>query len=123
MGKGLGVSGHVFVVGADLTKLSCDDVLVPTDRTLRVAPSWCSLLPPELVTGHAGDGACVGLEWSGDGRVLEVPGDGERRGWLFHTPRGPPGAGGPPPPLPRPPPGPAAPPPPEGARPPHRPAR
>ena len=26
------MSGHVFVVGADLTRLSCDDVLVPTDR-------------------------------------------------------------------------------------------
>jgi hypothetical protein len=87
------VSGHVFVVGADLTKLSCDDVLVPTDRTLRVAPSWCALLPHELVTGHAGDGACVGLEWSGDGRVLEVPGDGERQVWLLDTVGGPDGEG------------------------------
>ena len=43
------MSGHVFVVGADLTRLSCDDVLVPTDRTLRVSPSWCPLLPGELV--------------------------------------------------------------------------
>ena len=56
------MSGHVFVVGADLTRLSCDDVLVPTDRTLRVAPGWCPLLPPAVVTGHVDEGACVGLE-------------------------------------------------------------
>jgi hypothetical protein len=80
------VSGHVFVVGADLTRLSCDDVLVPTDRTLRVAPGWCPLLPSEVVTGHVEDGAaCVGLEWSGDERVLEVPGEGARRVWLVDT--------------------------------------
>jgi hypothetical protein len=80
------VSGHVFVVGADLTRLSCDDVLVPTDRTLRVAPGWCPLLPSEVVTGHVEDGAaCVGLEWSGDERVLEVPGEGDRRVWLVDT--------------------------------------
>jgi hypothetical protein len=79
------VSGHVFVVGADLTRLSCDDVLVPTDRTLRVAPSWCPLLPPEVVAGHVDEGARVGLEWAGDERVLEVPGDGDRRVWLVDT--------------------------------------
>ncbi|SNR55363.1 SIR2 family NAD-dependent protein deacylase [Blastococcus mobilis] len=79
------MSGHVFVVGADLTRLSCDDVLVPTDRTLRVAPGWCPLLPSGVVTGHVADGACVGLEWSGDERVLEVPGDGDRRVWLVDT--------------------------------------
>jgi hypothetical protein len=79
------VSGHVFVVGADLTRLSCDDVLIPTDRTLRVAPGWCPLLPAGVVTGHVDEGACVGLEWSGDERVLEVPGDGDRRAWLIDT--------------------------------------
>ncbi|MFD2093954.1 SIR2 family NAD-dependent protein deacylase [Blastococcus deserti] len=79
------MSGHVFVVGADLTRLSCDDVLVPTDRTLRVAPSWCSLLPPDVVTETDAGGACVGLEWSGAERVLEVPGDGDRRVWLVDT--------------------------------------
>jgi hypothetical protein len=79
------VRGHVFVAGADLTRLSCDDVLVPTDRTLRVAPGWCPLLPTEVVTGHVDDGACVGLEWSGDERVLEVPGGDDRRVWLVDT--------------------------------------
>jgi hypothetical protein len=79
------VSGHVFVVGADLTRLSCDDVLVPTGRTLRVDPGWCALLPPGVISGHVDDGACVALEWSGDERVLEVPGTGDRRVWLVDT--------------------------------------
>jgi hypothetical protein len=79
------VSGHVFVVGADLTRLSCDDVLVPTDRTLRVSHGWCPLLPSRLITDSAQDGARVGLEWSGGERVLEVPGDGDRRVWLVDT--------------------------------------
>jgi hypothetical protein len=79
------VTGHVFVVGADLTRLSCDDVLVPTDRSLRVAPSWCSLLPDEVLIESSDDGACVGLSWTGDERVLAVPGDGPRRVWLVDT--------------------------------------
>jgi hypothetical protein len=79
------VSGHVFVVGADLTRLSCDDVLVPTDRSLRVAPSWCSLLPDAVLTDSSDAGACVDLSWSGDERVLAVPGDGPRQVWLVDT--------------------------------------
>jgi SIR2-like protein len=82
------VSGHVFVVGADLTRLSCDDVLVPTDRSLRVAGTWGALLPAELLSGPPGNdeqGVCVGLSWSGDERVLEVPGRGARRTWLVDT--------------------------------------
>ncbi|SFE55237.1 SIR2 family NAD-dependent protein deacylase [Blastococcus tunisiensis] len=79
------MSGHVFVVGADLVRLSCDDVLVPTDRSLRVAPGWCPLLPASLVSGVVDDGACVDLRWSGDERVLQVPGDGERQVWLVDT--------------------------------------
>jgi hypothetical protein len=79
------VGGHVFVVGADLTRLSCDDVLVPTDRSLRVAPSWCPLLPGGVVTERFPDGACVGLGWTGEERVLEVPDHGARRVWLVDT--------------------------------------
>jgi hypothetical protein len=79
------VSGHVFVVGADLTRLSCDDVLVPTDRSLRVARGWCTLLPDELITERRPDGDRVAMSWTGDERVLEVPGDGARRAWLVDT--------------------------------------
>ncbi|MCF6509763.1 SIR2 family protein [Blastococcus sp. MG754426] len=79
------MSGHVFVVGADLTRLACDDVLVPTDRSLRVARGWCSVLPDELITDRQADGDCVAMSWTGDERVLEVPGDGPRRAWLVDT--------------------------------------
>ncbi|MGY2082238.1 SIR2 family protein [Blastococcus sp. SYSU DS0539] len=79
------MSGHVFVVGADLTRLSCDDVLVPTDRSLRVARSWRPLFPDELITDQQAEGDCLGMAWSGDERVLEVPGDGSRRAWLVDT--------------------------------------
>jgi hypothetical protein len=79
------VSGHVFVVGADLTRLSCDDVLVPTDRSLRVTASWVPLLPPGAVEQQDDDGARVIGAWSGRERVREVPGCGERRAWLVDT--------------------------------------
>ena len=79
------MSGHVFVVGADLTRLSCDDVLVPTGRTLRVAASWRALLPAELVSDEDDEGVCVDLSWSGEERVLAVPGEGPRQAWLLDT--------------------------------------
>ncbi len=79
------MSGHVFVVGADLTRLSCDDVLVPTGRTLRVAASWRDLLPADLVADEDEQGVCLDLAWSGDERVLAVPGSGSRQVWLLDT--------------------------------------
>jgi hypothetical protein len=74
----------VFVVGADLTRLSCDDVLVPTDRSQRVTRSWVPLLPPDAVTG-TDDDAVVAVAWPDDERVAAVPGDGERQAWLVDT--------------------------------------
>ncbi|MCW2701676.1 MAG: uncharacterized protein JWQ45_3211, partial [Blastococcus sp.] len=79
------MAGHVFVVGADLTRLVCDDVLVPTDRSLRVSPSWRAVLPGDLVTETSDDGVCVGLRWAGAERVLRVPGDDARQVWLVDT--------------------------------------
>ena len=75
----------MFVVGADLTRLSCDDVLVPTDRSARVTASWVPLLPEDAVEQPDGDDACVAGAWSGGERVREVPGCGERRAWLVDT--------------------------------------
>jgi len=77
--------GHVFVVGADLTRLACDDVLVPTDRSMRVAASWVPLLPAEALTEQRADGACVAGAWAGSERVREVLGCGARRTWLVDT--------------------------------------
>ncbi|WP_100500393.1 SIR2 family NAD-dependent protein deacylase [Geodermatophilus chilensis] len=83
------MSGHVFVVGADLRRLVCDDVLVPTDRSLRVTPEWRPLLPEDLVRSEDDDGVCLDLTWDGGERVLEVPGgragDPGRQLWLVHT--------------------------------------
>ena len=83
------MTGHVFVVGADLRRLVCDDVLVPTDRTLRVTAEWRRLLPDDVVTSEDRDGVCLGLHWHGGERVLELPGgragDPGRALWLVDT--------------------------------------
>jgi hypothetical protein len=50
-----------------------------------VATGWCPLLPDAVLADEGADGACVGLSWSGDERVLEVPGDEPRRVWLVDT--------------------------------------
>ncbi|SET20175.1 SIR2 family NAD-dependent protein deacylase [Geodermatophilus poikilotrophus] len=83
------MTGHVFVVGADLRRLVCDDVLVPTDRSLRVTPSWRGMLPDDVVTSEDRGGVCLDLRWRGDERVLELPGgrvgDAGRALWLVDT--------------------------------------
>ncbi|MGY1841263.1 MULTISPECIES: SIR2 family protein [unclassified Modestobacter] len=78
------MSGHVFVVGADLTRLSCDDVLVPTDCAGRVTTDWLPLLPDGSLRDRDAEGACV-AGWTGGDRVQEVPGCGARRAWLVDT--------------------------------------
>src|SRR3954454_23464370 len=80
-----GVHGHVFVVGADLTRLACDDVLVPTDRSLRLSRGWCSLLPDDLQVAESDGGVRVRRNWHADERVLELPGQGAPRVWLIDT--------------------------------------
>ncbi|WNV74236.1 SIR2 family protein [Geodermatophilus sp. DSM 44513] len=81
------MTGHVFVVGADLRRLVCDDVLVPTDRSLRVTAEWRALLPDDVVTTEDPDGVCLGLGWRDGERVLRVPGGraGDRGLWLVDT--------------------------------------
>ncbi|MEV1285063.1 SIR2 family protein [Modestobacter sp. NPDC049651] len=79
------MSGHVFVVGADLVRLSCDDVLVPTDRSLRVTASWLPLIPGDQVAARDDDGARLTGGWDGAERVRELPGCGSRRVWLIDT--------------------------------------
>ncbi|MGY1636608.1 SIR2 family protein [Geodermatophilus sp. SYSU D00742] len=79
------MGGHVFVVGADLRRLVCDDVLVPTDRSLRVTSGWRELLPTGLVLSEDDAGLCLDLRWDGEERVRTVPADGARRLWLVDT--------------------------------------
>src|SRR4051812_25508248 len=80
-----GVHGHVFVVGADLTRLACDDVLVPTDRSLRLSRGWCSLLPDDLQVAESDGGVRVRRDWRADERVLELRGEGAPHVWLIDT--------------------------------------
>ena len=83
------MSGHVFVVGADLTRLACDDVLVPTDRSLRVDAGWLPLVPEQAVDGGAagdGDGTVpLRVTWPEGERVVALPGSADPRTWLVDT--------------------------------------
>lgn len=78
-------TGHVFVVGADLTRLACDDVVVPTDRELRVDAGWLPLLPADAVAGRQGDVARLHGSWPAGSRVLELSGCTGPRAWLVDT--------------------------------------
>jgi hypothetical protein len=78
------VHGHVFVVGADLTRLACDDVLVPTDRRLRLSRDWCALLPDGVDVTGTDDGIRVEAEWGDRDRVLELSGS-RPHVWLVDT--------------------------------------
>ena len=79
------MSGHVFVVAADLTQLACDDVLVPTDRDLHVDVGWLPLLPETAVSGRGAEDVRVGARWPGASRVLGLPTDDGRCTWLVDT--------------------------------------
>ena len=50
---------HTFVVQADLTRLACDIVLVPTDVFLDVRPQWADLGQPCKPPGWSNSGARV----------------------------------------------------------------
>ena len=76
--------GHVFVVGADLTRLACDDVLVPSDAGRHESEGWLPLLPQDALQ-QCERGTCVGGRWPDGRRVVRVPGDGARAAWLVDT--------------------------------------
>ena len=78
------MSGHVFVVGADLTRLACDDVLVPTDRERHVGAGWLPLLPPDRLAHRADDRVQLRADWPDSGRVLPLP-SASRCTWLVDT--------------------------------------
>jgi hypothetical protein len=79
------VSGHVFVVGADLTRLVCDDVLVPSDAHLLVDRGWLPLLDEDAVTEQQADQVRVRGEWRDGQRVLPVDGGAAGVPWLVDT--------------------------------------
>lgn len=75
---------HLFVVHADLLRLSCDDVLLPTNRERTVTASLCALLP-EGRRGEQVGGKAVRVE-APEGRVVQLGTlDDARRVWLVDT--------------------------------------
>ena len=67
------VPGHLFVIRGDLTKLACDDVLIPTDEGVVIEAPWREMAPT----------LGPGTTW-GDNSVIphpRPPGDGPRV-WL-----------------------------------------
>lgn len=91
--------GHVYVVHGDLTRLACDDIVVPTDRFLATSAHWHDVVPADLRV----DGLGVSSEEWSERRWVSVP---SREGvWLVDTggassreislvrPRSPPGPG------------------------------
>lgn len=74
---------HLFVVHADLVRLSCDDVLVPTNADRTVTASLCGLLPDDLVGESVGKSVRVSAP---EGRVVQLGTlKDERRVWLVDT--------------------------------------
>ncbi|MDP9417400.1 MAG: SIR2 family protein [Actinomycetota bacterium] len=77
-------TGRVYVVQGDLTRLTCHDVLVPTDAGLSIEETWRSLVTREDAA------ACVPRhEWGDDGlRCCRVSGGDdadERRVWVVNV--------------------------------------
>jgi hypothetical protein len=74
---------HLFVVHADLVRLACDDVLVPTNAERTVTASLQPLLPHRMVGETVGEAVRVDAP---DGRVVQLGTlEDERRSWLVDT--------------------------------------
>lgn len=85
------MGGHVFVVHGDLTRLGCDDVLVPTDGRLNVTTGFGPLLgetsPGDLDWVRPVDAPAIPRDWSSMARdpLLLRNADDGRRIWLVNT--------------------------------------
>ncbi len=44
------MSGHVFIVRGDITRIACDAWLLPSDERFTLTPAWWHRLPDELST-------------------------------------------------------------------------
>jgi hypothetical protein len=77
-------AAHLFVVHADLVRLACDDVLVPTNSERTVTDSLTALLPPDKVGEEVGEKAH--RVHAPEGRVVQLGTlPDERRSWLVDT--------------------------------------
>jgi hypothetical protein len=69
------MGGHLHVVAGDLTRISCDAWLLPTDNTFHISRSFASAI-------HVDAGAALpGLDWQGE-RVLHYRRSGDTDIWL-----------------------------------------
>lgn len=66
------VSGHVFVVNGDLTKIACDALLIPTDSSFSFRPAWKAFVEPHRA--H--------FKWSSGSMLLLPPQSGSPDVWL-----------------------------------------
>jgi hypothetical protein len=74
---------HLFVVHADLVRLACDDVLLPTNADRTVSASLRELIPSEAVGPTSGKTVEVSAP---EGRVVQLGTlKDERRVWLADT--------------------------------------
>jgi hypothetical protein len=79
---------HLFVVHADLVRLACDDVLVPTNSDRTVTASLQALVPSRAIAEEPADGSpSRALRVSAPpGRVVELGTlADDRRAWLVDT--------------------------------------
>ena len=77
------MTGHLFVMQGDLTRLACDAVVVPCDSALNVTRGWQPLLPPDLPDG---DNDWLRLPGAADEHgVVELPSAGTRRTFALVT--------------------------------------
>ncbi|HWH30556.1 MAG TPA: hypothetical protein VNU26_16650, partial [Mycobacteriales bacterium] len=83
------MSGHLFVIHGDLTRLACDAVLVPASAEPDITAPWRSLFEPSRLSPR-GDWFRVTMElpaeWPDPCRVARVPErSGDRDVWLVRT--------------------------------------
>ncbi|OBG23521.1 hypothetical protein A5765_18780 [Mycolicibacterium celeriflavum] len=58
------MTGHLFVVNGDLTKIACDAVLIPTDGIFHITRSWKQFLAGRAIPKSWNDAAVIQLDSS-----------------------------------------------------------
>lgn len=56
------MSGHLFIINGDLTKLACDAILIPTDESFRIEPAWVKVLGEWERPSSWGDSTVIALD-------------------------------------------------------------
>lgn len=56
------MSGHLFIINGDLTKLACDAILIPTDEVFRIENPWVEVLGGWKRPTSWGDSTVIALD-------------------------------------------------------------